>query len=279
VRPALPVLIVLLVAGCAAPAVEPDTTRGLDLAGRVGTLLLGLDDDSVQLLTPQQGLAWMSPSGALVTWTGVDFAIALDRATGERDVVPLIVWSRIDDDGTGLELRAGEARTRDLLTGAEVRNTTLPPPPGSARAWTYASADLAVLGAEHAEPGAAACAHEIHVRAPELTRATGCHLEVSRDGRVGWTEGDDVRILQDGAPTVWSSAQGPAPDEPVRHENPLFTGEGTIALRIRGSADATVSEVVDEDGQVLAMLEGPRQIALLDVSEDARWLLVRIFTR
>lgn len=268
------VLLVLLLAGCAgSPAQTP--RDGLDLTGRHGTLLLDLQEERVTPLSEKEGLAWMSPSGALLVWTDVNFATLLDRSTGAREVVPLVVWSRILDDGAGVELAPGEARVRNLLTGATLETRELPPAPEGARAWGAASSDFTVLGAELPSGPPGACQHQLHLRLPAAERVTGCHLKVARDGRVGWTQEGTLVVRAPGAAAeTWAE-----PTDTTTHENPVFADDRVLALRLtkdgRGALVAT--HVMGEDGEELASLAAPSRLALLDVSADARWLLVRVF--
>lgn len=273
--------IVLLVAGCASPTDAPVAEGPIDLPQQVGTLLLDLQENVTQTLTTKPGVAWMSPSGSLVSWTEDAFAIVLDRAAGAREVAPSVTWTRIEDDGSGIELVPGEARVRVLLTGDAVSNRSLPPTPDGG-AWTGASADYGVLVAERVRPDVdAPCQHEISILTERAERTVGCHAKVASDGRVGWTEGNGVRARDVNGTLRWiaqaSRTESPAVPEYIAYENPMFTANGTLFLRLRGERALNVTELVDENMTVLATLDGPYRLALLDVSRDGRWLLARVF--
>ena len=268
-------LAVLALAGCASPEggaptpdASPDAQTGpVDLTGKSGLLLVDLDTRAVAGLTQTPGLAWMSENATVLTWTEETFSVALDRASGGREVAPLTLWARVYENGTGLELAAGAANVREIVTG-NVRDTKpLPPAPVEGRAWTGASDDLAVLAAEYAVSGRGSCSSDIILRAGAGERTVGCHLEVASDGRVGWTEGRMARVR--GLDGAIVDHEG--------FENPVFTRDGVVMLRVTGSAPISLTEVVTPDGEVLAKLDGPRGLALQDVSADGRYLLVRTF--
>lgn len=279
VAPLLSMMIMLL-AGCAAPAEGPRAEGPIDLQESVGTVLLDLHEGSVETLTAKPGLAWMSPSGALVTWVEDGFAIVLDRGTGVRDVAPSATWSRLQDDGSAVELLPGEARIRAVSTGATISNRTLPLAPDGG-AWTAASADFGVLIAERARPDASACQHDIAILTQRVERTVGCHVEVAGDGRVGWTEGNGVRLREANGTLRWLAeaglSEGPSVPGYVAYENPVFTANGTLMLRLRGADALATTEIVDEAMQPLATLDAPSRLALLDASADGRWVLARVF--
>lgn len=267
---ALLILAALLLAGCGAPTEDPpadDATGPIDLAGESGLLFLDLETREVRTYTQTPGLAWMSQNATAITWTEATFAVAVDRSTGGREVVPAKVWARVYDNGTGLELAADGAHLRHLVTGNVVETRPLPPPPAEERTWTAASDDLRTLGAEYATSGRGSCASDIFLRVGSGERTVGCHLEISGDGRVGWTERDRARVRE---------ANGTIVDH-AGLENPVFTRDGVVMLRVTGRSPVTLTEVVTSDGEVLATMEGPTRLALHDVSADGRYLLVRAF--
>lgn len=279
-RVASALLVMILLAGCAAPAEEPRANGPIDLEESVGTLLLDLDEGAVDLLTTKPGLAWMSPSGAIVTWVEDGFAVVLDRGTGVRDVAPSATWAGLHDDGSAVELLPGEARIRAVSTGESISNRSLPLAPDGG-AWTGASADFGVLVAERARADAPSCQHDIAILAQRVERTVGCHAEVARDGRVAWTEGNGVRLREANGTVRWLAEAGlsdsPSVASYVAFENPVFTENGTLMLRLRGAEALEVTEVVDPTMQPLATLDAPYRLALLDASADGRWLLARVF--
>ena len=272
-------VLALLLAGCAAPAPGTGAEEGgpVDLTGRSGTFLVDLREGAVQPLSTRATLAWMSPSGAVVTWQEPDFAAVLLRSSGAREVAALRTWAHVSDDATGVELAPALARVRHVVTGTELSNATLPAEPAG-RAWTRASADLGVLAGEYAPARPTApCRNEIVILAGTIERATGCHVRVGPDGRVAWAEEGAIRVrATDG--TTRALAAPPSMDGVfVAHENPVFAGERVLYLRLQGEGTLERTEIVDETGASLARMEGARRLALLDVSADGRWLLASAF--
>lgn len=273
-------LLAALLAGCASPSEPPADARGpVDLTGKNGLLLVDADGRLVQPLSEQAIQAWMSPSGRLVTWIEADYAILLDVQTGQREVVPQQVWARITDEGTGLLLLPGEARFMDLVTNEVRRAEPVPAAPRAGARWTAASDDFAVLGAEYATDGATRCSNDLFLRAQRAERTVGCHLRVAPDGRAAWTEGNRVRMLDANGTlaNVTAEAGGSATDF-TAYENPILLPDGVAHLRMRGGQEVALTEVIGPGGAPLAKLDGPSRLALHDVSDDARLLLVTTFS-
>jgi len=282
-RAPLLALLVLALAGCAAPAQDPAGAEGpIDLSGRLGLMLVDVESRSVLLYGERATLGWMSPNATVVTWMEEDYAIVHDRTTGARDIGAPTVWARVHDNGTGLELAEEEARLRQLVGVDVLQTTPLPPPPRVGARWTGASADLGVLVGEYLGAQRGGCRNDLYIRSPQLERSIGCHLRVADDGRVGWTEGTSVRVRErDG---TLRNLTGPGSGDAsngtfVGHENPVFTEDGVLMLRLTGGLQLRLSEIVDEEGNVLAKADGPRRLALLDASADGRHILVRAFDR
>lgn len=285
--PALILLVVVLAAGCAAPETPTPTTPvaatgAIDLTGKMGLLAIELSERRVTALTERPGPAWISPGGDVVVWLDDSFSVVVNEAAGTRDVGARVTWARVHDNATGLEILPGEARIRDLVGGALRSNATLPPAPATGAAWTAASEDLSVLAAEYDAGRPSLCANDLFLRGAANARTIGCHLRVSPDGRIGWTETLAVRVMgADGeirnvtGPPTGDAAQGNF----VAHENPAFTADGVLYLRLTGGSQLTRTEVVREDGTALATLAGPRRLALVDASADGDRLLVRVFER
>lgn len=280
---AIPLLAALLVAGCASPTNEPrDESGPIDLTDKLGLILVDLETRELTTFTQRAALAWMSENATAISWTEENFAIVVDRATGGRDIAPLTIWARIYDNGTGLELADGEARLRELVSGTIRYTLPVPPAPIAGLAWTAASDDLAVLGGEYAVSGRPTCANDIVLRGEKGERTIGCHLKIAIDGRAGWSEATGVRLRERNGTVVSLTGFGrgdPTNGSYVGHENPIFTRDDLLMLRLTGGTTVTLSEVLARDGTVLAKVDGPRRVALHDVSADGRYLLLRTFDR
>lgn len=273
---------VLLLAGCAAPS-EPQARPtplvdegAIDLTERLGLMLVDVEARQVQVLTERNALAWMSPNGTFVTWTEATYSSILDRSAGSAAIGPRTVWARIHDNATGLELVEREARIRPLGDGPALSNATVPATPLGG-AWTSASEDLAVLGLERAGGRPGSCASEIVLLETRVERTVGCHLRIAPDGRSGWTEGSMVRVRARGGAIV--NLTDPHGQSDATLENPIFAGEELLMLRVTGGAVATLTEVVDRDGNALAKAAAPRRLALHDATSDGRYVLLRVFER
>lgn len=279
--------LAILLAGCASPASPPPTsaqpgTGALDLSDETGLLALDLPARRIVALTPRPGVAWMSPGATVFVWLEETFSIVVNDAAATREVGPSVGWARVFDNATGLELTPGEARWRGLENGTRLASAPLPPAPATGVAWTAASDDLAVLAGEYAGEGRGACQNDVFVRAAANARTRGCHVQVAHDGRVGWTEAGSVRVMGlDGAiRNVTAPPSGDvAQSAYVAHENPVFTREGVLYLRLTGGSDLALSELVGEDGVARAKVDGPKRLALLGASEDGQRVLVRVFER
>lgn len=277
----------LLLAGCAAPAPEaqpptPVADGPVDLTGRLGLFVVDLETRRIDAYTEQPSLAWMSPDAQIVTWTESDFNVVVNRTTGARELGPRVAWARILSNGTALELTPAEARLRPLVGSGTLWSAPLPPAPLSGGAWSGASDDLDVLGAEFPGAGRASCGNDVFVMAQRLERTVGCHLRVAPDGRAGWTEAAGVRVRERAGaitnltgPGSGNAANGTF----VTHENPAFTRDGLLMLRITGGDEITSTEIVAANGTALAKMTGSRPLALHDVSDDGRFVLVRAFER
>lgn len=283
-RLAAPLLALLVLAGCASPdnKAQEDETGPIDLSDALGLILLDLDMRERTVYTERTALAWMSADARAVSWTEENFAIVVDRSTGGRDVGPLTIWTRIYGNGTGLELVDGKAHLRDIVTGTIRSTTPVAPAPIQGFAWTAASDDLAVLGGEYAVSGRPSCANDIILRGEKGERTIGCHLEISADGRAGWSEATGVRLRERNGTVISLTGFGqgdPSNGSYVGHENPVFTADGLFMLRLTGGSEVGLTEVVTRDGTVVAKMDGPRRLALHDASSDGRYLLVRAFDR
>lgn len=250
----------------------------MDLTGREGLLLVETRARAIQPLTLQHIDAWMSPDGLFVTWEDAGFSILLRTDGGARDVVPTQTWSRITAQGTGIVLGTQEARTMDLVKNDVLDRRELPAAPAGV-AWREASDDFSVLATEAAgrTPG---CFHDVYVKAAKDVRTIGCHVRVAPDGRVAWTETNRIRGLDaEGNVVNLTEAPGGSADDFTAYENPVFTTDGMAYLRLRGGQTLRSTEVIGPDGGVLARIDGPTRLALHDVSDDGRWVLVTAFTR
>jgi len=270
-------IVLAFLAGCASPAPTqttptPAVDGPIDLAGKLGLIAIDLPKRAIEDLSGRSTVAWVSPNGSRVFWNEDNFAIILDAEEGARDVVAIGRWARLYDNGSALELLDGEAAWRDVRS--PVANATAPiaSAPVQGSRWTQASDDLLVLGAEYIGPASLACANDIFVRANESARSRGCHLRIASDGRAGWTEAGGVRIRE---PT--GEVRTLAPANGTREENPVFTDQGYLFLRLHGGASRTLTEVVDQDGNVLAKLTGSQRIALHDVTRSGDVLLASVF--
>lgn len=277
--------LAILAAGCAAPDALPPAPAPegpIDLTGKLGLLLLDRATGDVATLLEQPALAWMSGGSHLLVWTDATFDVVVNRTSGARHVGPPVVWARVYDNGTALELASGEAKLRELVSGNTLWTKPLGPTPREGISWTAASDDLSVVALE--VPGArpVACQNEITIRSTRLDRTLGCHLRVAPDGRAGWTEATAVRMREADGDLVNVTAPGsgdPAAGTFVAHENPVFTRGGVVMLRITGGERIALTEIVDEEGNAIARMAGPRRLALHDVSEDGQFVLVRAFER
>lgn len=275
---AITLTLAALLAGCASPtpaAPEEDNADGvIDLTGIRGLLLLDTTTGKIQRLSDASTLAWLSPGGARLLWNEANFAVLLDSATAAREVVPSATWVRLYDNATGLELLDGEAAWRDVRATAANGTAPLPPAPLQGARWTQASDDLRVLGAEYAGPTAMPCANEIFLRAQASARSQGCHLRIAPDGRAGWTEGAAVRLRD-----ATGDVQTLAVQNGTREENPIFTAAGHLRLRIHESTTPSLTEVIEQNGTVVAKATGSTRLALQDVSGDGRLVMITAFQR
>lgn len=272
----------MILAGCAdaPPAPQPDAEGPIELDGRRGLLLVDLEARTATSFAERALLAWMSENATIITWAEDNFALVAERTTGARTVGPLTVWARVHEDATGLQLEERAANLRYLANGTLRASTPVQPPPLAGVSWTAASADLRVLGGEYAVSGRQGCSNDIVLLDERVERTVGCHLEIARDGRAAWTEATLVRLR--GTDGTISNLTGPgtgnrANNTFVSHENPIFTAEGTLLLRVTGGATRALTEIVTTDGNVLAKLEGPRHLAMHDASADGRFVLVSAF--
>lgn len=273
----------MLLAGCASPEEIPptETVEPIDISTRFGLLAIDLADRRVTPLTEQSGPSWMSPTGAVVTWDEPQYAVILHE-NGTRTLGPLILWARVMDNATGIELIPDQARMREIGTGIQRYDQTLPESPIPGTGWTAASEDLTVLVGEYAAGRQGACLNDVFIRAAVNVRTIGCHVSVARDGRVGWTEGTGVRIMHTNGTIVNLTGQGRGDASAfsfVAHENPVFTADSQYYLRLTGGSQLRITEVIDGDGNAIVKLGGPRRLALEDVSEDGNRLLLRVFER
>lgn len=279
--------VAIFVAGCASPADTKNTGTGpIDLSEKSGLLAIDLTTRQVTLLSLNQGLAWMSPSGAYATWQEKGYAVLLDSTTAPptRSVVEPATWVRVFDNATGLELTTSGAYWRPLnAIRTDTYNTTLPPTPHPNTRWTGSSADLRVLGAEYVPAGSSAvCENEIYIRANPPGRTTGCHLRIAADGRAGWTEGGGIRVrgLDGEISNITPGGGGDITASTyVSYENPVFTDSGVAYLKLTGGKQLVRTEVIAPDGSTVATLPGPMRMAFHDISDDGRFLLVRAFVR
>lgn len=296
VRLPLALAAVLLLAGCTSEdpsptptsSPSPDTT---DVTGPVvlapeqlGLILVDTTSEKPLVLSPTSNLGWMSPSGDVLIWEGEeDFFVLSNRTRQTVQPASEVLWSRIEDDVTGIVMRP-EGALRALLTnGTEVQTFPLPTGPRPDRSWSGVSADLRVLGAEwEGATGGRGCQNALSVldtSTGENFTSTGCHLRVARDGRVGWTQATGVWVRE--ANGTVRDVTGTGRDVNgtfVAHENPVFTADGFVHLRLRGGGRLMGTEVVDEGGAVLARLDGANRVALLDASADGRFILLRVFS-
>lgn len=273
-----------LLAGCSSPSATPTPSDGvIAIADKTGLVVLDLADGLMVGLTDRPGLGWISPSGGVLSWLDEGFAVVVDGAADARAVGPAVPWTRVYDNATGLELAPGEARWRVLRNGTTLATAPLPAAPSPAAPWTTASDDLAVLGAEYAGEGRGACAHDLFLHGATSVRTRGCHLSIAGDGRAGWTEGGGVRVMDaDGTiRNVTGPSSGDASQNAfVAHENPVFTRDGMLYLRLTGGASVAKTEVLGEEGTTtLARLDGPKRLALLGATDDGQQILVRVFER
>lgn len=260
-------VLALLLAGCAAPEPAEPPTGPVDLDGRLGLFLIDTTTHQVQVLAESPALAWLSPNATIVSWTDAGFSIVLDRSTGVREVGQQVFWARVYENKTGLELATTQARWRSLPEGATLANATLPPPPIPNGRWSFASDDLTTLGTEALRSGGA-CANDIYLHAQANERTRGCHLRIAGDGRIGWIENGDLRLVsQDGAHTWINATDG------ASLENPVFSAAHVVHLRVGTGG----TDVVDETGHEYATVTAPTRLALYDVSADGRYLLARAF--
>lgn len=261
-------LALLLVSGCTGDDAPPAEDDGVArLASERGLVLFDRETGLAQRLTQTPGLAWVSPSGRYVLFDEASYAVLMDVTTAQREVVPRGVYVRVYDDTTGLRLDEGRAEVARLATGEVVGRRGLP-----AGGWDQAADDFAVLAAE--EVAAGDCRNRVRIlRDGNESEATGCHVRVSADGRVGWTEGGRVKLAaRDGA------VRELAPErEGVAHENPVFTADGELYLRVVGARPAS-TELVAGNATVLRM-GGPARLAIHDASADGRLVLLRVFDR
>lgn len=276
----LALLTVLLLAGCAdttAPAAEGP----IALEDRAGLLLIDVPTRGVTVLSPTATLGWMSPSGGTLVWREQDYSIFYNASARDGDVTPQRIWARIEDDGTGFTFEPGRVVRRLLTNGTEVDAQAVPPGPRPDGTWTGGSADLSILGAEWpGVTGGSGCQNALAFHGPEARSDSrpGCHLRVARDGRIGWTQSTGVWI-RDASGEV-RDVTGTGRDVNgtfVAHENPVFPAEGAVYLRLHGQRTLERTEVVTDEGTVLATLDGPLRMALLDVSADGTKVLVRVF--
>lgn len=245
----------------------------MELSGKAGLLAIDLRNGTIQVLSDVGTLGWLSPHAQRVLWAEGNYGILLDATTGARDVVASARAIRLYDNGTVLEAGEGEIRWRDAKSPTASASAEVPPAPVAGTGWTQASDDIRVVGVEYLGPAGTTCLNDLYVRGSNGSRTAGCHLRVAADGRAGWTELSTVRIR--GPEGIIETVR--APSEDTRLENPIFTADGYYYLRVHDRTTRTLTEIVDQDGEVVATLTGAGKMALLDATADGNLVLANVF--